>query len=168
MSDAYYQERAARRTRSLLIAGGLLLVAGCLAAAVLSLFYDACTRSLDRSAEAIVRTYAEAVSRGDAAVAQECWQHEAYYDLDTGCSEICLSRVLGVPFHVAELSMGTSEDTPDGRSHLVATVSAVCTESGLGYTSTILLDSVSGNWPWRHWSIIESGLGGTVAEPWCK
>ena len=73
MSDAYYQQRARQRTRRLLIAGGLLALFACAVAGVVSLFYDACTGGFDRTPDAVVRSYLDAVRRGDAAVAQECW-----------------------------------------------------------------------------------------------
>jgi hypothetical protein len=168
MSDAYYQERARRRTRRLLIAGSLLILFACAAAGISSLFYDACTRSFDRTPEAVVRSYLDAVRRGDARVAQECWEHETYYNLEAGCSEICLSRVLGVPFEVQEVEVGPAEPTPAGRAQRPATVTVTCADSGQAYGGEILLDSVGTELPWRHWSIIYSTVGGTVAQPWCR
>jgi hypothetical protein len=168
MSDAYYQERARQRTRRLLMAAGLLALFACAVAGVVSLFYDACTRSFDRAPESVVRGYLEAVRTGDAPVAQECWEHEAYYDLEAGCSEICLSRVLGLPFEVQELEVGPVQPMPDGRSRRQATVTVTCTGTGQAVGGEILLDSVGRDLPWRHWSIISSTAGGSVAQPWCQ
>ncbi len=168
MSDAYYQERAKRRTRRLLLVGALVALFACAVFGVSSLFYDACTGSFDRAPEAIVSSYLDAVRTGDAARAQECWEHETYYDLGAGCSEVCLSRALGVPFEVQEMEVGPAESTPDGRAQRLATVMVTCTGSGQSYGAEIMLDSVAGDVPWRHWSIISSTVGGTVAQPWCQ
>jgi hypothetical protein len=168
MSDAYYQERATRRTRTLLIAIGLVALVACVVGGVASLFYDACTRSFDRSPQAVVSAYAEAVERADQAVAQECWEHETYYDLEAGCSQVCLSRALGAQYDVIDMALGPVHATPGGRANLEVTVSVVCTEGGQEHTAEVLLDSVGGNVPWKHWAIIHSTVGGTVAEAWCK
>jgi hypothetical protein len=167
MSDAYYQERAKQRTRRLIMAGGLLALFVCAVAGVASLFYDACTRSFERGPDAVVRSYLDAVGRGDGLVAQECWEHETYYDLEAGCSEICLSRFLGTPFEVHDLSVGPAEPTPAGRTQRLVTVSVTCTGSAQAHDGEILLDSVGPDLPWRHWSIISSTVGGSVAQPWC-
>jgi hypothetical protein len=168
MSDAYYQERARRRTRVLLVAGALLAVVVCTAAGIASLLYDACTRSFDRSPQAVVSAYVDAVARGDLPVAQECWEHHTYYDLEAGCSEICLARVLGSRYERVDLELGQPSVTPAGRANLLATVSIACTPGGELHTAEILLDSVAGDVPWKHWAIVHSTLGGTVADPWCQ
>ena len=49
MSDTYYQQRAARRTRAFLIVAAIAAVAICVVAGVAGLFYDSCTRGFDRS-----------------------------------------------------------------------------------------------------------------------
>jgi hypothetical protein len=168
MSDTYYRERAARRTRLWLILGGITAAVVLVVLVARALFYDACTRSFDRSPRSIVSTFVEAVGRGDAAVAQECWEHHAYYDIEAGCSEICLSRVLGTQYQVVDITLDPPYTTPDGRANLRATVSIECAESGEEHTAEILLDSVGGDVPWKHWAIIRSTFGGTVAEPWCE
>lgn len=168
MSDAYYRERAARRTRTLLIIGALVTVAICAVLGVVGLFRDACTRGFDRSPHSVVSTFVDAVRRADVPVAQECWQHHVYYDLEAGCSEICLSRVFGAQYQVVDVTIGSPHTTPDGRANLKASVSIICDDSGQEHTAEITLDSVRGNVPWRHWEIIHSTFGGTVAEPWCK
>ncbi len=168
MSDTYYRERAARRARLWLIVAGIAAAIVVVALVIIALFYDACTRGFDRSPRAIVLAFVEAVGRGDAAVAQECWEHHAYYDLEAGCSEICLARVLGVQYRVVDIMLNSPYTTPTGRANLRAVVSIECAESGEEHTAEILLDSVGGNVPWKHWAIIHSTFGGTVAEPWCK
>ena len=168
MSDTYYRERAARRARLWWIVGGIAAAVVLVVLVTRALFYDACTRSFDRSPRSIVSTFVAAVGRGDAAVAQECWEHHAYYELEAGCSEICLSRVLRAQYRVVDIALDSPHTTPDGRANLQATVSIECAESGEEHTAEILLDSVGGNVPWKHWAIIHSTFGGTVAESWCK
>jgi hypothetical protein len=169
MSDSYYQERAKRRTRILLILGGLVVMVACIAAGVLSLMYDGCTRSFDRAPRSVISAYVNAVKLGDATTAQGCWQHQAFYELDAGCSEICLSKVWGAQYELTGLAVADEPQiTSDGRANLTATVSIDCTENAGTYTGEIVLDSVKANVPWRHWTIIRSTFGGTVAEPWCK
>jgi hypothetical protein len=168
MSDAYYQERARRRARVLVIVGALAVVVVCAVVGVGSLFYDACTKGFDRSPRAVVSAYVEAVKRGDGQVAQECWERNRYFDLETGCSEICLARVFGAQYQVMDLAVGSPSTTPEGRANLVVTASIACAEGGQGYTAEIVLDGVKSDLPWKHWAIVHSTFGGTVAEPWCK
>ena len=168
MSDTYYRERAARRARLWWLVGGLAAVIVLAILIIRALFYDACTRSFNRSPRSIVLTFVEAVERGDVAMAQECWERRAYHDLEAGCSEICLSRVLGTQYRVLDMALDSPRATPDGRANLRASVSIECAESGEEHTAEILLDSVGGNVPWKHWAIVRSTFGGTVAEAWCK
>lgn len=168
MSDTYYRERAARRTRRWLILAGIAAALVVVVLVIRALFYDACTRSFDRSPRSIVSTFVDAVGSGDAAVAQECWEHHAYYDLEAGCSEICLSRVLGAQYRILDIALDSPHTTPDGRANLRATVSIECADGGEEHTAEILLDSVGSNVPWKHWAIIHSTFGGSVAKPWCK
>jgi hypothetical protein len=168
MSDAYYRERAARRARLWWSLGGIAAAVVLVVLVTRALFYDACTKSFDRSPRSIALAFVDAVGRGDAAVAQECWEHQAYYDLEAGCSEICLSRVLGAQYRVVDVALDSPYTTPDGRANLRAVVSIACAEGDRVHTGEVLLDSVGGNVPWKHWAIIHSTFGGTVAEPWCK
>ena len=168
MSDAYYRERAARRTRTLLILGALVVTILCVVLGTRGIFYDACTQSFDRSPRSVVLAFVEAVKRGDATTAQECWEHHTYYDLEAGCSQVCLSRIFGAQYQLVDITINSPYTTPDGRANLKATVSIVCTENQETYTGEILLDSVKENVPWKHWAIIHNTFGGTVAEPWCK
>jgi len=147
---------------------GILAVVICIVAGGASLFYDACTKSFDRSPELVISAYVNAVGWGDLETVQECWQHETFYDMEAGCSEICLARALGAQFEVQDVMLGAVESTPDGRSNLGVTVSIACSGDGQEHTAEITLDSVGGNWPWKHWAIVRSTFGGTVAESWCK
>ncbi|TEU12876.1 MAG: hypothetical protein E3J25_06600 [Anaerolineales bacterium] len=168
MSDAYYQERARRRARLWWIVGAAVAVILLAALGSRALLYDACTRSLDRSPRSIVLTFVTAVGRGDAPVAPESGARPANNALAGGCSEICLSRVYRVQYEVADVTFGEPYTTPGGRANLKATVSIACAGSGQTHTGEILLDSVGANVPWKHWAIIHSSFGGTIAEPWCK
>lgn len=168
MSDAYYQERAKRRTRLLWIAAAIAAVILLAAFVLWSLYRDACTKSFDRSPIAVVSSFLEAVSSGDVATAQECWEHETYYDLEAGCSDICLSKVYGAQFEVTGTTVGEPYAAADGRANLQATVSIACTADGQTHTAEIVLDSVGSDLPWKHWAIIYSTFGGSVVEPWCR
>lgn len=168
MSDAYYQERARQRTRRLLIVGGAIVLVACAALGVASLFYDACTGSFDRAPEDVVRTYLEAVRAGNAPVAQECWEQDAYFDLETGCSEVCLAKVYGASYEIVEVRPGPVVLTAAGRSNLPVEVTVACTGSQEEHAAQIMLDSVGGDPPWKHWAIVHSTFGGSVADPWCK
>jgi hypothetical protein len=168
MSDAYYQERARRRTRTVGIAAAVAVLIVLAGFVFWSLFHDACTRSFDRSPTAVVSSFLEAVRTGNVPVAQECWQHFAYFDLETGCSEVCLSKVYGAQFELLDITVGEFSATLDGRANLPATVSIACAKGGQTYSAEILLDSIGSDLPWRHWEIVHSTFGGTIAEPWCK
>jgi hypothetical protein len=168
MSDAYYQERAMRRTRRLWLVGGIVIALVLILLGARSLLYDACTGSFDRSPRSVVLTYVTAVGQGNAAVAQECWEHNAYYDMEAGCSEICLSRAYGAQFEVTDIDVGGQYLTPDVRTNRVVKVSVRCLESDESHEAEIILDTVGPNLPWKHWQIVESSFGGTVAESWCK
>jgi len=66
MSDTYYREQAARRSRLILIGAIALLAVACLVFGTYSAFRDTCTRSFDREPRSIVESYVSAVARGDA------------------------------------------------------------------------------------------------------
>jgi hypothetical protein len=168
MSDSYYQERARRRTRILLIVGAVAVVVVLIGAVIWSLYQDSCTGSFDRSPTAVVSTFLEAVGQGEAFTAQGCWEHDAYYELEAGCSEICLSRVYGAQYEIVDIAPGDPYTTPEGRANIKTTVTIACTEGGETHTAEVLLDSVGSDLPWKHWTIVHSTFGGTVVEPWCK
>lgn len=54
-----------------------------------------------------------------------------------------------------------------GRSDEGGMVIAICSGSDEHHEAKIILDKTVQNYPWRHWHIIFSTSGGTVAEPWC-
>lgn len=168
MSDTYYRELARKRARRWWMVAGAAFVIILILLGLRGLLYDACTGSYDRSPEAVVRAYANAVTSGYVPVAQECWEHQAYFDMEAGCSEICLSRAYGAQFDIVDLSIGGQYLTPEVRTNLLAKVTVTCAEGEEGHTGEILLDTVGPNLPWRHWKIIHSTFGGTAAEPWCK
>jgi len=168
VSDTYYQERARRRARLWWILGAVAVIAVLVIAALWSLYRDACARSFDRTPSAVISAFLEAVKQGDAVAAQSCWEHMAYYELDAGCSEICLAKVYGAQYEIADIIPGQPTITPEGRANLKVTVTIACSEGGETHTAEILLDSVGSDLPWKHWTIIHSTFGGTIVEPWCK
>lgn len=167
MSDTYYRERAARRARWAGIVGGLVVLAILTALGVRSLYYDPCTRGFERAPEAVAAAYVAALIHGDAAGARSCWQHQAYYDLAVGCSEICLSRLGVAPFTVESVAPEPPTVTEAGRANVMVAVSVLCKGSGARETGELVLDSVRANVPWKHWVIVSSTVGGTAAKAWC-
>lgn len=168
MSDEYYAQRARRRTRLYLALVGVAVLALLAFLGFRALYHDACTGSYDRSPRSVVLAYVHAVGQGNLPAAQGCWQHDAYYQLDAGCSEICLSRAAGAQFQISEVTLDTPSTTPQGRANLKATVTIACTQGGAAHTGEIVLDSVVSNLPWKHWSIVHSAFGGTAVAAWCK
>jgi hypothetical protein len=168
MSDQFYREQAARRARKLWIAGGLVAFIACLGLGIFSLYYDSCSGGFDRSPEAVVRSYANAVGEGRADRAQACWERDAFFNLESGCSELCLQAVMGNEFDVSSVELGVPVPAEGGRTRLPAQVSLTCQANGESHTADILLDTAGRGYPWRHWHIVVSSLGGTVAEPWCR
>jgi hypothetical protein len=146
----------------------LALVALAIILAVRALLYDACTRSFERSPRSVVSTYVEAISQGNLPVAQECWEHEAFYDLEAGCSEICLAAASGAQYDVQAITLGERQAAADGHAHMAVAVSVACAADGETHSGEILLDSARPDVPWTHWAIIHSTVGGTIAEPWCR
>lgn len=135
---------------------------------ILGLFQDDCTKGLDRSAEGVVTSYLDAVSSGDVVSAQACWQRDAYYEANSGCSQACLVKVYESRFELAELHFGEPASKSSGEQQLRAEIEVLCTESGATHKGDIILDMVAQDCPWRHWEIIYSTIGGTVANPWCR
>lgn len=167
MSDQFYRQRAAKRARALWVILGVLLSFGCIYLVVVGLFRDDCTNSFDRSLREVIGSYLEAVSRGEVMDAQACWQHEAFFDLGAGCSEVCLVQVYGNQFDLVDVHLTEETTTSRGRANIQSEISIVCTFTGETHKGEITLESVARNLPWRHWEIVRSGVGGTVAEPWC-
>ena len=167
MSDAYYQEVARRRARRWWILGGAAAVIGLVLLGARGLLYDPCTQSFDRSPRGVVLTYVADVSRGNATLAQECWEQNAYFDLEAGCSEICLSRLYGKQLDITAITVGEQYLTADVRTNRVVKVSATC-EGGGSHLGEIVLDTVGPNLSWKHWQIVRSSFGGTLTEAWCQ
>lgn len=168
MSDAYYRERAARRSRLIWGIVGIIVAIACIFFAVTRIFWDECTQSFARSPEAVARSYVEAISRGDTEQPRRCWVDQAYFDLETGCSEICISRVAGKPMQVTDVQVSSQELTEDGRAQHRVSITVTCTDQGQGFSGEILLDSIRQNVPWQHWKIIYSTVGGPLSAPWCQ
>ncbi|MBN1954535.1 MAG: hypothetical protein JW900_05725 [Anaerolineae bacterium] len=167
-SDTYYRQRAARRTRTLLLGGGTLLLVTCIALTVIYAFHDTCTGSFDRRPQSVIAHFVDGVTRGNWRTVVRCWEHDAFYDLESGCSEICLGRIMGVPYQGVEVTLSAPYPTDEGRSHILATVTITCPNSGEQHSGEILLDTIGAEVPWRHWKIIRSDLGGSIAAPWCR
>jgi len=167
MSDTYYREQSARRNRRLLILSVIVLVLGCAAFGVYSVFRDTCTNSFDRQPESVINSFAAAVAQGDVTTASACWHHLAYIDVATGCSEICLSRLWGTPYQIEQVQLSPIETTPEGRARIDAQVSLACPD-GEQHTAEIILDGVANEVPWRHWKIVHSTFGGPLSDPWCQ
>jgi hypothetical protein len=167
MSDAFYQQRLARRNRTLGLMGAILGLLACGLGGLAALYSDAATRSLDRSPEAVVRAYVDAISLGDASWAQACWRADAYYVLENGCSETCLQRLLGAELEIVDLQIGAITRTSQWRAEVVVTLQVACLD-GATHDGSIVLDGVGVAVPWRHWQIIRSTVGGTAVETWCQ
>jgi hypothetical protein len=88
MADRVYVERARRQRSRLILLGLLLLLVACAVFAVRNSFYDLCTGSFDRDPRAVVDSYLQAIINGDPVRAQDCWDHNAFFDLNAGCSEV--------------------------------------------------------------------------------
>jgi hypothetical protein len=135
---------------------------------ILGLFQDDCTQSFDRSPEAVVTSYLEAVSSGNVTLAHACWEPTAYSDPGSGCSGACLVKVFRSRFELVDLNLGEPVDTPEGGQQLEASIEIVCTESGATHEGDVILDALAQSYPWKHWEIVRSTIGGTAAEPWCQ
>ena len=168
MSDEYYREQAARRSRILWLLGAVVISIICLYIGFVSLFRDDCTRSYDRTPEGFINSYLRAIVNGDIEGAQACWDHDAYYELESGCSEMCLSRLSGTPINVDMIQIEEPIMTSDGRANISVSVTVTCAEDNTSFTGEIVLDSVGQNVPWKHWKIINSTFGGTPVEAWCQ
>jgi hypothetical protein len=167
VSDTKDRERAARQVRTmLLVATGIILVA-CIAFGIVSVFRDPCTGSFDRSPTAVVISYLNAIARGNGQGVVRCWENFAYGDLEAGCSEICLSRILGTRYRVIDLALGQPYEE-GGRARVAATVAVLCPDSDQYHRGQIVLDGITRDVPWRHWRIVHSTFGGTAAKGWCK
>lgn len=168
MSDTYYREKAAKRRRIYMLISALVFFVLCIYLSAYAFFYDSCTASFDREPESIVRSYINYISIGNEEGVINCWKHQTYYELDAGCSDICLSRVLGTELEISYMTLDQPEETEDGRANLKATVMVTCSGGSSQHEGELILDGIISDLPWRHWKIIQSSVGGTISEPWCK
>ncbi len=164
-SDQFFAQRAARQRRIYFLAGIAVVLVLCALLTVRNAFFDRCTASFDRSAETVVQSYLNAIRAGDLNRVQHCWDRAQYYELEAGCSEICLSRLMGIQFEVADVSFGAVEQV-DSRARMQVNVSLVCA-NGTTPSGGLVLDAVGADLPWKHWRILQSEVGGTPAQRWC-
>lgn len=168
MSDEYYRQQAARRTRLIWLVVGLVVAVGCVYLSITRIFWDECTQSFQRSPRAITESYLQAIQDGNPQQPRRCWVDQAYFDLESGCSEICIERVLGTDFQVNTIEISEIELTADGRARRQVQVTVTCPENEQQHTGELTLDSIRQNVPWQHWKIIYSTVGGPLSQPWCQ
>jgi hypothetical protein len=167
-TDKELREQAVRRTRLYIVVVAIVLVPACAYFGITQVYRDTCTRSYDREPDLVVASFVEMVLQGDYLGLTGCWSNLAFYDLNAGCSDICLQRILGAEFHGIEMQAGEPFRTDKGRSNVLVQVAARCHADGDPRTGIITLDSVGTNLPWKHWKIVQSTFGGTATEPWCR
>ena len=167
-TDTLYRERAEKRRRKMILGLAFAFSVLCLGLFVTSLFRDDCTGSFERSPQAIARRYVEALRNGDLNGVQACWEHFAYFDLETGCSEICIQRIAGRPFALQGIEILDAMHIQDGRARLSLQVTVTCGEQSAPLQGVLTLDSVARSLPWRHWRIVHSTLGGQLSALWCE
>jgi hypothetical protein len=167
MSDTFYREQAARQNRiTTLIVIGLATVA-CLVLFGIRSFQDNCTGSFDRTPESVIASYIEHITNRSAEATRRCWKDEAYFSLETGCSEICISRLFGTSYEIIDLHLEPELINAANRAEILAEVTISCTD-GTQHTGQIVLDGVPRDVPWRHWKIVQSEIGGPLGESWCR
>jgi len=167
MSDTKYQKVWSRRARLIILVGGLVLTLACLITGTLSVFNDSCTKSFERAPEAVVRAYVSAVNQVDPVTVVNCWAHNDFYEINRGCNEMCLQKVIGNSFRVLQVNLSEPFTSDDGRGRLRASMIVGCQFSEEQHIAEILLDTRNPGLPWAHWKIIESNFGGDVGTPWC-
>lgn len=167
MSDTFYREQAARQTRiTTLIIVGLTTIA-CLVLFGIRSFQDNCTGSFDRAPESVITSYIEHITNRNPDGTRRCWVDEAYFSLETGCSEICIGRLFGTPYQVMDMLLEPETITAANRAEILAQVTIACAD-GTQNTGQIVLDGVPRDVPWRHWKIVQSEFGGQLGESWCR
>jgi hypothetical protein len=167
VSDTEYRERAARQARTALVIATAIVLLACVGLSTISVFRDSCTNSFDRSPRSVVQAFFVAVAEGQSDQVQRCWDSLAYYELEAGCSQICLSRVLGTQYRLVDLTLGEPLQE-SGRARMTATLSVTCPDSEVVHRGDIMLDAITQAVPWRHWKIVNSTFGGVLSAPWCK
>ncbi len=149
---------------------GAVLVLSMLCAVlfVRSLFHDDCTGTFARSPQAVAEAYVHAVAAGDVQAAQACWEHFAWFDVEAGCSEICVQRIAGRNFTLKGMEItGETENPPEERARLEVLVRVTCGQGTMPLEGSLTLDSTASPLPWRHWKIIHSTFGGQMSHLWC-
>jgi hypothetical protein len=168
VTDEYFREQSARRARRLYLISGLVIGVICLGIGVISLFYDSCTRSFDRAPQTVISSYIDWISQGNPSQAQKCWDRDAYYNLDSGCSEICLQRNLGKQLVITSVSFDPTQVSSSDGLLMNGTLEVTCQQSGKVEKGQFTLHTPNQSVGWKHWQIRNSSIGGTLAEPWCK
>ena len=157
--ENYYRRQIRRRNRILIIGGVAILLILTSVFVGRNIFFDFCTNSFDRQPESVIRAYISAIENGNSNIAQRCWDRNAYYEIASGCSEACLSRLYGTDYSIDGIlikDIGPIEN----RDRLHATIHISCPRSGEIYQSEIVLDSITQDFSWKHWKILESDLVG--------
>lgn len=166
MADDHFVLRAARVRRLITVLLVLVVSGACMFFAVRNTFFDRCTNSYERGAETVTQSYLTALAGGDAARTQSCWVREQFFKLEAGCSEICLTKVLGSGFTVTATQVGVAYETESRRSALDVQVAVQCPD-GSQHSGVLVLDSLAGFVPWKHWRVSASTVGGTAVDAWC-
>lgn len=168
MDENYYRRRTARRNLIIIIIAVVVIGIYVGIRTTRNAYYDICTQSYDRDPDVVVTSYIQAITKGDGLIVQRCWDRVAYYELQSGCSQICLERILGTSYELKSIKLGQPLNTPSGRSNVHVMVDIACEDSGEEHTADVLLDSIGYDLPWKHWKIIRSDFGGPISDPWCK
>ena len=167
LSDTHYREQAARQRRNMVFGLALVLLAALAVRSVQAVLHDTCTGSNDRAPRSVIDSYVRWVTEGSSLAAVACWDPHQYYELGAGCSEICLTRIVCIPYRSVEVTLGEPYEQ-DGRARINATVSTTCPQGDEVLTGEVVLDSVRWPVPWRHWKIVRSTFGGSVNQEWCR
>ncbi len=167
LPDQHWSARAARQSRLMLAVATSIVLVSCVLFVWFALYRDSCTGGLDRAPESVLRSYLDAIVNEKGQRLTRCWEAQAFYDLDAGCSDICLARILGTHFEIVSLDL--SEPYAEGnRMRIRALVTASCPSEEILHSGEIVLDSTGWNAPWRHWRIVSSTFGGSATAPWCR
>lgn len=166
MTDSKYQNNWKRRARMFALVAAIGLMVACVVFATVSVFRDSCTGSYDRSPELVIKSFADAIQRTDPVTIVNCWDHNKFYELNTGCTEICLEHILGTPLNIVGTQI-SDVFQQDGRDRIRASVIVNCPDSNEQHTAEILLDTRNSSLPWAHWKIIQSNYGGEMGNTWC-
>ncbi len=165
--ENYYRRQAARKNRIIIIFGILAIITAGIVILVRNTFYDFCTNSYDRSPAGVIQSYISAIENGNGNTVRRCWDRTTYYEVSSGCSEICVSRLYGTDYEIESMDL-TGSQFVDNRSRITATLDISCPSSGETHKSKIVLDSIQQDFSWKHWKILESDFGGPISDPWCQ